>query len=355
MSSKTFLLMAGGTGGHIFPALAVAAALQERGQKVVWLGSEGAMETRIVPQHGIEIETLAIKGVRGNGLKRKLALPFTLWRTISAAKRIIRARQIDGVIGFGGFVTVPGGIAAKLCGVPIVIHEQNAVAGLSNRILAKLASRVLYAFPKAFADDDGLVGNPVRSDIAALPAPRERFAARSGSLKLLVTGGSLGADILNRLLPEALALLPEGQRPQVRHQSGRGKLEGLQQRYAEAGVQAECSEFIDDMAAAYGAADLVVCRSGALTIAELAAAGVGALLVPYPYAVDDHQTANARFVAAGGAGLLLPQSELTAQKLASVLAGLNRDTCRQWAENARRMAKPDSAGKVAEAALAAVG
>ena len=263
---------------------------------------------------------------------------------------------MDGAIGFGGFVTVPGGVAAKLCGVPLVIHEQNAVAGLSNRILAKLASRVLYAFPKAFDDENGLVGNPVRADIAALPAPEERFAERSGnSLKLLVTGGSLGADILNRLLPEAMALLPAEQRPEVRHQSGRGKLEGLRQRYDEAGVQAECSEFIDDMAAAYGAADLVVCRSGALTIAELAAAGVGALLVPYPYAVDDHQTANARFVAASEAGLLLPQSELTAEKLASVLGGLNRDTCRQWAQNARRMAKPDSAAKVAEAALAAVG
>ena len=344
MGVKTFLLMAGGTGGHIFPALAVAAALRE-----------GAMETRIVPQHGIEIETLAIKGVRGNGLKRKLMLPFTLWHTIRAARRIIRQHQVDCAIGFGGFVTVPGGVAAKLCGVPLVIHEQNAVAGLSNRILAKLASRVLYAFPKAFGDENGLVGNPVRADIAALPTPEERFAERSGRLKLLVTGGSLGADILNRLLPEALALLPAEQRPQVRHQSGRGKLEGLRQRYAEAGVQAECSEFIDDMAAAYGAADLVVCRSGALTIAELAAAGVGALLVPYPYAVDDHQTANARFVAAGEAGLLLPQSELTAEKLASVLGGLNRDTCRQWAQNARRMAKPDSAAKVAEAALAAVG
>ena len=355
MGVKTFLLMAGGTGGHIFPALAVAAALRERGHKVVWLGSEGAMETRIVPQHGIEIETLAIKGVRGNGFKRKLMLPFTLWHTIRAARRIIRKHRVDGVIGFGGFVTVPGGVAAKLCGVPLVIHEQNAVAGLSNRILAKLASRVLYAFPKAFSDENGLVGNPVRADIAALPAPEERFAERSGSLKLLVTGGSLGADILNRLLPEALALLPAEQRPQVRHQSGRGKLEGLRQRYAEAGVQAECSEFVDDMAAAYGTADLVVCRSGALTIAELAAAGVGALLVPYPYAVDDHQTANARFVAAGEAGLLLPQSELTAEKLASVLGGLNRDTCRQWAQNARRMAKPDSAAKVAEAALAAVG
>lgn len=355
MESKTFLLMAGGTGGHIFPALAVADALRAHGHHVIWLGSEGAMETRIVPRHDILIETLSIKGVRDNGFKRKLALPFTLWRTVRAAKRVIRRHRIDTVIGFGGFVTVPGGIAAKLAGVPIVIHEQNAVAGLSNRLLAKLADQVLYAFPKVFSNDDGLVGNPVRSEIASLADPAERFADRTGRLRLLVTGGSLGADILNRMLPEALALLPEAQRPQVRHQSGRDKLEGLQRHYEEAGVEAECSEFIDDMAAAYSEADLVVCRSGALTVAELAAAGVGALLVPYPYAVDNHQTANARFVASGEAGLLLPQSELTAAKLASVLEGLDRDVCRRWAENARRMAKPDSAGRVAEAALAAVG
>lgn len=354
MSGKTFLLMAGGTGGHIFPALAVADALKRRGHHVVWLGSEGAMETRIVPQHGIALETLAIKGVRGNGLKRKLMLPFTLWQTISAAKRILKKHRIDCVIGFGGFVTFPGGMAAKFSGIPIVIHEQNAVAGLSNKLLAKHASRVLYAFPKAFDHADGLVGNPVRADIAALPPPAERFAGRSGKLNVLVIGGSLGADILNRLLPEALALLPAEQRPQLYHQSGRGKLGDLQQRYQALGVQAECVEFIDDMTAAYRHADVVVCRAGALTIAELTAAGVGALLVPYPHAVDDHQTANARFMAAAEAALLLPQSELTAEKLASVLGGLNRDTCRQWAENARTLANPASADKVAEAALALV-
>ncbi|MDO4695032.1 MAG: undecaprenyldiphospho-muramoylpentapeptide beta-N-acetylglucosaminyltransferase [Eikenella sp.] len=354
MSGKTFLLMAGGTGGHIFPALAVADALKRRGHHVVWLGSEGAMETRIVPQHGIALETLAIKGVRGNGLKRKLMLPFTLWQTISAAKRILKKHRIDCVIGFGGFVTFPGGMAAKFSGIPIVVHEQNAVAGLSNKLLAKHARRVLYAFPKAFDHAGGLVGNPVRADIAALPPPAERFAGRSGKLNVLVTGGSLGAGILNRLLPEALALLPAGQRPQLYHQSGRGKLGDLQQRYQALGVQAECVEFIDDMTAAYRNADLVVCRAGALTIAELTAAGVGALLVPYPHAVDDHQTANARFMAAAEAALLLPQSELSAEKLASVLGGLNRNTCRQWAENARTLANPDSADQVAEAALALV-
>lgn len=354
MSGKTFLLMAGGTGGHIFPALAVADALKRRGHHVVWLGSEGAMETRIVPQHGIALETLAIKGVRGNGLKRKLMLPFTLWQTVSAAKRILKKHRIDGVIGFGGFVSFPGGMAAKFSGIPIVIHEQNAVAGLSNKLLAKHARRVLYAFPKAFDHSGGLVGNPVRADIAALPPPEQRFAGRSGPLKVLVTGGSLGADVLNRLLPEALALLPAGRRPQIRHQSGRGKLGDLAQRYQALGVAAECSEFIDDMAAAYREADVVVCRAGALTVAELTAAGVGALLVPYPHAVDDHQTANARFMAAAEAALLLPQSELNAEKLASVLGGLTRDTCRQWAENARTLAQPDSADQVAEAALALV-
>ncbi len=355
MSAKTFLLMAGGTGGHIFPALAVAEALQRRGHHVVWLGSDGAMETRIVPQYGIPIETLGIKGVRGNGLKRKLMLPFTLWQTVSAARAILKKHRIDAVIGFGGFVTFPGGMAAKTLGIPLVIHEQNAVAGLSNKMLAPYARRVLYAFPKAFNQADGLVGNPVRADIAALPAPAQRFAGRSGALRVLLTGGSLGADILNRLLPEALALLPEAQRPQVYHQSGRGKLGDLQQRYQDLGVTAECVEFIDDMTAAYREADVVVCRAGALTIAELTAAGVGALLVPYPHAVDDHQTANARFMASAEAALLLPQSELTAEKLASILGNLDRDTCRRWAEHARALANPDSADKVAEAALAVVG
>ena len=280
MSGKTFLLMAGGTGGHIFPALAVAQALQARGHHVVWLGSEGAMETRIVPQYDILLETLAIKGVRGNGLKRKLMLPFTLAKTISAASKILKKHRVDCVIGFGGFVTFPGGVAAKISGIPIVIHEQNAVAGLANRQLSRWARRVLYAFPKAFDHPDGLVGNPVRADIANLPAPIERFAEREGRLKILVVGGSLGADILNKTVPRALALLPEEKRPQVFHQSGRNKLGTLEADYQTAGVQAQCVEFIDDMVSAYRNADLVISRSGALTIAELTAAGVGALLVP---------------------------------------------------------------------------
>lgn len=352
---KTFMLMAGGTGGHIFPALAVAQSLQARGHSVVWLGSADSMEERIVPQHGIPLETLAIKGVRGNGLKRKLLLPFTLFQTIRAARAAIRKHNVSCVIGFGGFVTFPGGAAAKLCGVPVVIHEQNAVAGLSNRLLAKIATRVLYAFPAAFDAPDGLVGNPVRADIAALPAPEERFAGRKGRLKILVVGGSLGAQVLNETVPAALAALPSETRPQVRHQSGRGKLEALQTAYRNAGVEADCCEFIDDMVSAYREADLVICRAGALTVAELTAAGLGALLVPYPFAVDDHQTANARFMTEAGAAELLPQPELTAGRLAQILGGLTREQCLQRAQNARRLAKPDSAEQVAEAAIAAAG
>ncbi len=350
--SKTFLLMAGGTGGHIFPALAVAQSLKQQGHQVVWLGSKDSMEERLVPQHGITLETIAMKGVRGNGLKRKLMLPFTLWQTVQAAKDIIQRHQIDAVIGFGGFVTFPGGMAAKFLGVPIVIHEQNAVAGLSNKVLAKWAARVLYAFPKAFEQyPDGLVGNPVRAEIAQLPEPKQRFAERSGSLNVLVVGGSLGAQVLNEIVPQALAMLPEAQRPHVTHQSGRNKLDALKQAYAQANVQAQCIEFVDDMVSAYRDADIVICRAGALTIAELTAAGVGALLVPYPHAVDDHQTANARFMVSAQAGLLLPQSELTAAKLAEVLAGLTRETCLQWAEQARTLALPNSADDVARIAI----
>lgn len=350
--SKTFLLMAGGTGGHIFPALAVAQSLKNQGHKVVWLGSKDSMEERLVPQHNITLETIAMKGIRGNGLKRKLMLPITLWQTVQAAKQIILKHQIDAVIGFGGFVTFPGGMAAKSLGKPIVVHEQNAVAGLSNKLLAKWAARVLYAFPNAFEQyPDGLVGNPVRAEIAQLPEPKQRFESRSGSLKIVVVGGSLGAQVLNEMVPQAMALLHEAERPQIIHQSGRGKLAALQAAYSQAQVEAQCIEFVDDMVSVYRDADLLICRAGALTIAELTAAGVGALLVPYPHAVDNHQTANARFMVSAQAGLLLPQSELTAAKLAEILSNLNRETCLKWAENARTLALPNSADDVANIAI----
>ncbi|PIT52985.1 undecaprenyldiphospho-muramoylpentapeptide beta-N-acetylglucosaminyltransferase [Snodgrassella alvi] len=354
MSAKTFMVMAGGTGGHIFPALAVAQALQAQGHHIVWLGSAGAMETRLVPQYNIPLETLAIKGIRGNGLKRKLLLPFTLLSTIAAARQIIRKHRVDAVIGFGGFVTFPGGIAAKLCGLPLLVHEQNAIAGLSNKVLSHFANQVMYAFPQVFANKNGLVGNPVRADIAALPLPQQRFAGRQGVLNILVVGGSLGADVLNQVVPQAVALLPASQRPRLIHQSGRNKLAQLQHNYAECGVEAECVEFITDMVSAYRDADLVICRAGALTIAELTAAGVGAILVPYPHAVDDHQTANAQFMVKDGAAVLLPQNSLNAQALITVLTDLSRERCLQMAAKARALAQPDSAAKVAAAAVASV-
>ncbi|WP_370386884.1 undecaprenyldiphospho-muramoylpentapeptide beta-N-acetylglucosaminyltransferase [Snodgrassella alvi] len=354
MNVKTFMVMAGGTGGHIFPALSVAQELQAQGHRIVWLGSEGAMETRLVPQYNIPLETLSIKGIRGNGIKRKLLLPFTLVKTIAAARRIIRRYNVDAVIGFGGFVTFPGGIAARLCGLPLIVHEQNAIAGLSNKVLSHFASQVMYAFPHVFTNQNGLVGNPVRADIAALTPPAQRFAGRQGVLNILVVGGSLGADILNKVVPQAMALLPESQRPNLLHQSGRNKLTQLQHQYAECGVKAECVEFITDMVSAYREADLVICRAGALTIAELTAAGLGAILVPYPHAVDDHQTANAQYMVKDGAAVLMPQTSLNAQSLQTVLADLSREQCLQMAEKARALAQPDSAAKVAAAAVASV-
>lgn len=354
MNAKTFMVMAGGTGGHIFPALAVAQELQAQGHRIVWLGSEGAMETRLVPQYNIPLETLSIKGIRGNGIKRKLLLPFTLVKTIAAARRIIRRYNVDAVIGFGGFVSFPGGIAARLCGLPLIVHEQNAIAGLSNKVLSHFASQVMYAFPQVFTNQNGLVGNPVRADIAALTPPAQRFAGRQGVLNILVVGGSLGADILNKVVPQAMALLPESQRPNLLHQSGRNKLAQLQHQYAECGVKAECVEFITDMVSAYREADLVICRAGALTIAELTAAGLGAILVPYPHAVDDHQTANAQYMVKDGAAVLMPQTSLNAQSLQTVLADLSREQCLQMAEKARALAQPDSAAKVAAAAVASV-
>ncbi len=354
MNAKTFMVMAGGTGGHIFPALAVAQELQAQGHRIVWLGSEGAMETRLVPQYNIPLETLSIKGIRGNGIKRKLLLPFTLVKTIAAARRIIRRYNVDAVIGFGGFVSFPGGIAARLCGLPLIVHEQNAIAGLSNKVLSHFASQVMYAFPQVFTNQNGLVGNPVRADIASLTPPAQRFAGRQGVLNILVVGGSLGADILNKVVPQAMALLPESQRPNLLHQSGRNKLAQLQHQYAECGVKAECVEFITDMVSAYREADLVICRAGALTIAELTAAGLGAILVPYPHAVDDHQTANAQYMVKDGAAVLMPQTSLNAQSLQTVLADLSREQCLQMAEKARALAQPDSVAKVAAAAVASV-
>ncbi|WP_434779698.1 undecaprenyldiphospho-muramoylpentapeptide beta-N-acetylglucosaminyltransferase [Neisseria sp. Ec49-e6-T10] len=353
MTQKTFLIMAGGTGGHIFPGLAVAHSLEEKGHKVLWLGAQGAMETTLVPKHNIHIETVAIKGIRGNGLKRKLTLPFVLFKAVMKAKKIIQEHQVDAVIGFGGFAAFPGGVAAKLSRKPIIIHEQNAVAGLVNKTLAKIATKTLFAFPGVFPSALGLVGNPVRKEIATLPEPAQRFSGRVGPIKLLVVGGSLGAKVFNQVVPEALSLL-NNQQINVLHQCGKNNLSEVQERYQQYHVNATCQEFIHDMQEAYAQADIVLCRSGALTIAELAACGLGSILVPFPFAVDDHQSANAQYLVRSHASVLLPQDALTASRLAEELQKLDRQQCLDQAQNARALALPDAADKVAQIAIATV-
>lgn len=351
---RPVMILAGGTGGHIFPGLAVAAALRARGVPVSWLGADGGMETRLVPQHGIAIDTIAVKGLRGKGAMALLGAPLRVLRAIRAASRVMRARQPLAVISFGGYAAGPGGIAAKLHGVPLIVHEQNRAPGMTNRVLARFARRVLTGFPQTFRGiDEDVVGNPVRDAIAALPMPAQRFAARNGALRLLVLGGSQGARALNDALPRALATLNGS--VEVRHQCGE-KLRGDAERaYARAGVAATVEPFIADMAAAYANADLVVCRAGALTLAELCAAGVGSVLVPFPQAVDDHQTRNAEYLVERGAALLLPQGERLAEELRATLAALAADPPRRlaMAEAARALARPDAAERVADAVLAA--
>ncbi|WP_348943827.1 undecaprenyldiphospho-muramoylpentapeptide beta-N-acetylglucosaminyltransferase [Chitinibacter sp. FCG-7] len=348
MSKRTLLVMAGGTGGHIFPALAVANAMRDKGWEVVWLGAKDAMETRVVPQHGIELVTLEITGVRGKGWLKKLSQPWVQGKALLSALNLIFRRRPDVAIGFGGFTGFPGGLAMRLCWLPLVIHEQNSVAGLTNKVLSKLANRVLFAFPNAFAalPAKQCVGNPVRDELKNVPAPAERFAGRTGALKLLVVGGSLGAQVFNEQVPKALAMMPLDARPQVIHQAGEKHIEALRANYAAAGVDAECVAFISDMASAYAEADLVLCRAGALTVAELACIGVAAVLVPFPHAVDDHQTGNAQFLSTENAGILLPQSQLTADSLAALLQQTSREQCLALASNAKRLAKPEATAQV---------
>ncbi len=342
---KTIVIMAGGTGGHIMPGLAVADALRAAGWKVVWMGNPDGMEARLVPARGYEMAWLRFGALRGKGLLRKLFLPLNLLRGFAQAWQQFSRIKPDVVLGLGGFISFPGGMMAALRGIPLVLHEQNSVAGLANKVLAGVADRVLTGFPEVLKKGRW-VGNPVRGAIAALPAPSLRYGDRSGPLHVLVIGGSLGAQALNESVPQALALLPEDGRPEVVHQSGEKQLEALRAAYAAAGVQAHAVAFIEDMAGAYAWADLVVCRAGALTIAELAAAGVASILVPFPHAVDDHQTSNARFLANAGAAILLPQHELTPERLA-LLKNLSRDQLREMAEKARELAMPDATAAVA--------
>ncbi len=342
---STLLIMAGGTGGHVMPALAVAERLRGEGWRVVWLGTHAGMEARLAVEKGFDMAWVRVAGVRGKGLVTKLLLPFNLlvafWQ---AAKAILRVRP-DVALGLGGYVSFPGGMMASLLGKPLAIHEQNGIPGLSNRILAKLADRVLMGFPTDLKGD--WVGNPVRPEIAALAG--DRLHGRDGPLRLLVVGGSLGAQALNERIPQALALMAPAIRPVVRHQAGAKHIETLRGNYADAGVEAECLAFIDDMAAAYAWADVVICRAGALTVAEVAASGSAALFVPFPFAVDDHQTANARFLADSSAAWLMQQKDLTPQGLADWLGGLSRAELAARAGKARSLAKPDATRDVAEA------
>ncbi|WJW75008.1 undecaprenyldiphospho-muramoylpentapeptide beta-N-acetylglucosaminyltransferase [Thiohalobacter sp. IOR34] len=359
MSRRPILIMAGGTGGHVFPALAVAAELRRAGVAVAWLGTRRGLEARLVPAAGYPMAWIRVSGLRGKGLGRRLVAPFMLALALLQSLWVMLRLRPRAVLGMGGFVTGPGGVMAWLTRRPLLIHEQNSVAGLTNRLLAPLARRVMEGFPDSLPARYQPIhtGNPVRAEIAALPAPEARFAGRHGRLRLLVLGGSLGAQALNEVLPRALAALTPGSRPEVRHQSGERNLEAARAAYAAAGVEAELLPFIDDMAAAYGWADLVLCRAGALTVAELTAAGVGALLVPYPHAVDDHQTGNARYLERAGAGLLLPQAELDADRLAALLdeLGADRERLLAMARAARALARPDAARRVAELCLIEAG
>ena len=349
--SRTILVMAGGTGGHIFPALAVADQLRDKGWKIVWLGSKAGMESQLVPQYGFEMEWVRFSGLRGKGLLRLVLLPINLliafWQS---ARAIFRVRP-DVVLGMGGYISFPGGIMAVLLARPLVLHEQNSIAGLANKVLARVADRILVAFPNALKNSEW-TGNPVRHDIAQLPDPERRFRNRAGNLKVLVVGGSLGAQALNETVPRALALIPALQRPEVTHQAGEKHLAMLENGYQEAGVTAITLPFIRDMASAYAIADVVICRAGALTVSELAAAGIASVLVPFPAAVDDHQTFNARYLADQSAAVLLPQTELTPRRLADLLLGFTRDKLLDMANRARALGKPDAARIVAEHCMA---
>ena len=339
--------MAGGTGGHIYPGLAVADALRAQNWNIVWLGAPHSMEAELVPQHGYPVAWVNFSGVRGKGLRRLLTLPFTLLRALWQSAAAIFAHRPDVVLGMGGYITFPGGMMAAFLNRPLVIHEQNSIAGLSNKVLAKLATRVLSGFPGVLPEAQW-VGNPVRADIAALPEPAQRYANRSGKLKVLVVGGSLGAQALNEALPKALALLGEDERHDVVHQSGKKHFDAVKGLYAQVGVRADIRAFLDDMAQQYADADVVICRAGALTVAELAAAGVASVLVPFPFAVDDHQTHNARFLSEQGAAILLPQKELSAERLAQLLRELTREKLLAMAQAARGLAKPDATAQVAQ-------
>jgi len=346
------LIMAGGTGGHVFPALAVAEELKNRTVDVFWMGTEQGIESKLVPAAGFPIKYIQVQGLRGNGLLGWILAPFKLVRAVIEALRVIKQIKPDVVLGLGGFASGPGGLAAKLTAKPLVIHEQNAIPGLTNKILSHLAKKVMEGFSQSFPEKvkADWVGNPVRASIENLAEPQQRFKDRVGPLRLLVLGGSLGARALNTFIPQALALMDEKQRPQIKHQCGQKHIEECRQAYAATEVDAEITAFIDDMAVSYAWADLVICRAGALTIAEIAATGVAALLVPYPYAVDDHQTHNAAVLVNVGAAKLIQEKVLTAEMLATEIKRLNddREQLLTMAKAARTQAKIGTASYMSD-------
>jgi UDP-N-acetylglucosamine--N-acetylmuramyl-(pentapeptide) pyrophosphoryl-undecaprenol N-acetylglucosamine transferase len=348
---RSVLIMAGGTGGHIFPGLAVAENLRHRGVAVRWLGARGGMECQKVPQADIPMDVVDISGLRGKGAGHWFSMPWRLLKAVRQAFSLLGDHRPSCAISFGGYAAGPGGLAARLRGIPLLVHEQNRIPGMTNRVLARLAKKVLQAFPGTWAEKlhPETCGNPVRKSVVDLASPAVRLAGRYGAVRILLTGGSQGARKLNLLLPEALALLPSDLAIEVRHQAGKGRKRETTRAYQTAAVEAEVTEFIEDMAAAYGWADIVVCRSGALTISELAAAGVAAVLVPFPHAVDDHQTRNAEFLVEAGSAVLMPESRIDAQALAQTLESLisSREKLALMAEKARSVSVPDSADRVA--------
>lgn len=346
-TSKCILIMAGGTGGHIFPGLAVAEYLRLEGWRVHWLGNPSGMEYALIKKSGFAFEPIEFGGLRGKGLMVKLQLPFNLYKAMWQSIKIMRKIKPSVMLGMGGYVSFPGALVGVMSGIPLVLHEQNSVAGMANRVLASFAKKVLCAFPKVLPKAQW-VGNPLRSDLLQIPAPEMRYQDRKGVLRILVVGGSLGATALNELVPKALQLIPEQVRPEVLHQAGAKHIDQLTQYYQDQQVSAQVVPFIENMALAYSHADLVICRAGAMTIAELAACGVPSLLVPFPFAVDDHQTKNAQYLAGVGAAKLIAQKDLTPQGLADWLMSLNREMLLIMAQNALKQAKPFATQSVAE-------
>ena len=347
-AARCALVMAGGTGGHIFPGLAVARALRERGWRVHWLGTPGGMESRIVPLEGFAFEGIDFAGVRGKGLVTMALLPLRLLKAFWQSLRVVRRVRPDVLVGLGGYVTFPGGMMGVLLGKPLVLHEQNSIPGMANRVLSGVADRVFTAFPRVM-QKAAWVGNPLREAFLRQRPPAERFAERTGALRLLVVGGSLGAKALNEVVPKALALLPPGERPLVRHQSGERQIDALRAAYAEAGVAAELTPFIQDTAEAFAQADLVVCRAGASTVTEIAAVGAAAVFVPFPFAVDDHQTTNAAFLVDQGAGWMVQQDQLSPEHLAHMLRETDRAELLERAQRAWTLRKTHATDEVVAA------